>query len=135
MNGESTVQPASVAQVRAFVVLDSKGRAVNRVAVYDDSGWTPPAGCTLAPDDGRPLYQPPAPTTLTASAFLARVTDAEQAAVAAASASDPVLLVGMVRLAAAVSVDLTDPNVAAFLARAVAAGALTPARAAVIAAP
>ena len=86
-------------------------------AAMAPAGWQP-----------APLVSPIIP----AATFLARLTDAEQLAIATAAPAHPLLLVAMTRLGAATEVDLRNPQIAQFLAAAVSIGALTSDRAAVI---
>ena len=45
--------------METWLVLDAHGYAINRVLWDGVSDWQPPAGCTLIPDDGRPLVDVP----------------------------------------------------------------------------
>lgn len=118
-----------------YLVLDANGAAINRINYEPDSDWSPPEGCSLIPDDGRALAAPAAPTTIPASEFLRRFTSAELVSIAAAMPRQPMLTVGMAMLTAASMIDLTDPQVAAFLGIAVQEGALTAERALAIRTP
>jgi len=106
------------------------GTAVNRILA--DPGFDPGPGLALAPDTGQSVYAPPAPvpTSLTASAFIARFTPAEQNAMATAAQTNPQILLLLIRLSAAQSINASDPTVIGGVNAMAAAGLLTQARAA-----
>ena len=94
---------------------------------WDGAAAYPPcsaATTACVADTGQAVYAPPAPppTTIGALAFLRRFSAAERAACLAANPAW-----GM-QIAAAGTIDVTDPTLIADLAAAVAAGALTQAR-------
>lgn len=91
--------------------------AARMLAAMAPAGWQPAAVVS---------------SVVSSSVFLARLTDAEQLAIATAATAHPLLLVAMTRLGAATEVDLRNPQIAQFLAAAVNAGALTSERAAAI---
>lgn len=107
------------------------GTALNRVLWDGATRFAMPAGEQAVPDDGRTVYQPPAPrpTTITAIAFLDRFTPAEQAAVQQAAAAAPATLgVGLTTGLAAGTINLTSVAMKAWMDGLVAAGAITAAR-------
>ncbi len=98
------------------------GTVINRILA--DPTFDPGPGLSIQPDTGQAVYAPPpAPiTTISALAFIGRFTAAEQSAM---MASNPMW--GL-QIAAAGTVDVTDPRVIAGLQAAVKAGVLTAAR-------
>ena len=99
------------------------GTVINRILA--DPTFSPGPGLSLKPDTGQAVYAPPPPpvTTISALAFIGRFTAAEQSALMSANP-----MWGL-QIAAAGTVDVTDPRVIAGLDAAVKAGAITQARA------
>ena len=98
------------------------GTVLNRILA--DPTFNPGPGLSLQPDTGQAVYvPPPAPvTTISALAFIGRFTTAEQSALMSANP-----MWGL-QIAAAGTVDVTDPRVIAGIDAAVKAGALTQSR-------
>lgn len=103
-------------------------------------------GCTfdmgpntaLMADDGTPAWHPtppPKPTTISAGAFLARFTPAEQEAVQTAAAGAPTIALGLTMGLATGSIDLTSGTLKTWMAGLVTAGAITAARSTTIMTP
>lgn len=87
--------------------------------------YVPPEGLSLVPDDGRPQHAlpQPAPTTISAYDFINRIPPTVQAAVMAAKP------MWGVQLAAAGTIDVTNPTLLADFTAAVSAGLMTQAQA------
>lgn len=95
-------------------------------------------GTVLMADDGTPAWHPtppPPPTTISAGAFLARFTSAEQEAVQTAAASSPAIALGLTMGLAAGQIDLTSATVKAWMAGLVNARVITAARSTAILTP
>jgi hypothetical protein len=71
-------------------------------------------GTITIPDPG-PVRQRPQPTTISAASFYARFTDAEKAGIAAASIAAPAIFVGLVHGLVNGTVDLTAPELHAWM--------------------
>ena len=82
-----------------------------------------------------PAAVPPNPTTITAGAFLARFTAAEQAAIQQACLTSPQLMLGLTTGLALGTINLTGSNLATWMQGLVTAGAVTQSRATAILAP
>jgi hypothetical protein len=108
----------------AFIPTDPNNRDWIAYQAWLAAGNTPDPAPTPSP-----------PTTISASAFLARFTQAEQEAVWAACASTPPLGVGLANGLAAGSIDLTSSVTQAWMVALVAAGAITADREAAILTP
>lgn len=116
------------------------GTALGRIVWDGHAPYAAPAGEQVVPDDARAVYQPArrrgASTIITASAFLARFSPAEQAAVQQAAAAQPATIgVGLTTGLAAGTINLTgcaaacaDPKLRPWMDSLVAAGAITAAR-------
>ena len=98
------------------------GTVINRILA--DPTFNPGPGLSLQPDTGQAVYVPPAKpqTTISALAFIGRFTTAEQSALTTANP-----MWGL-QIAAAGTVDVTDPRVIAGIDAGVKAGALTQSR-------
>ncbi len=98
------------------------GTVINRILA--DPSFNPGPGLSIQPDTGQAVYAPPAApvTTISALAFISRFTPAEQSALMTANP-----MWGL-QIAAAGTVDVTDPRVIAGIDAAVKAGALTQSR-------
>ena len=98
------------------------GTVLNRIVA--DPGFSPGTGLALAPDTGQAVYTPPPKkvTTIGALEFIDRLTPTEQAAFMSANP-----MWGL-QIAAAGTVNVTDPRVITGMAAGVKDGAITQAR-------
>lgn len=85
--------------------------------------WLADGGVPLPADE-----LPPMPQTCTPLEFIERFTDAEQLAVATATATSPALRLWFDKLMAAQEIVFTDPRLGAGLDAFVAAGTISPSR-------
>jgi hypothetical protein len=112
------------------------GTVLNRITWDGHAPLGLPAGLAVQPDTGQARYDPTKPNTvISASDFIARFTIPEQVAIATAAQTNASIGVWQTKLAAATTVDLTDPAVKAALDELVTAGLLTQARETAILAP
>jgi hypothetical protein len=87
------------------------------------------------PDPAPPAPAPPSTTVMPTSVFLTRFTSAEQAAIVAASQTNPAIMIILLKAAADGTIDVASPAASAALAVFVAAGAIPAARVPVLLAP
>jgi hypothetical protein len=121
-----TAAPGVVRRVLdgAFIPADERNRDYRVYLAWVRAGNT-----------ADPAPASPTPTTITAGAFLARFTAAEQAAVQQVCLASPQLMLGLTTGLAVGEIDLTGSNLATWMAGLVAAGAITQARATAIVEP